>query len=168
MPKFDLKNFYNPKFIGGKVFLSIMYIMFNMKLKILIICLAVLAFAGFVSAESYTAQDGIFAYREVENYTLNGFNFTILADYTLVDENSTHMFFEGTNNTLNISVVKDGEIKEVNSTKNVTASQTMFGSVEGYLVDRNGSYTFSFTEDDNLITVSSKDMSLMIGVIGKD
>lgn len=44
----------------------------------------------------------------------------------------------------------------------------MFGSVEGYLVDRNGSYTFSFTEDGNLITVSSKDMSLMIGVIGKD
>lgn len=78
------------------------------------------------------------------------------------------MFFEGTNNTLNISVVENGEIKEVNSTKNVTASQTMFGSVEGYLVDRNGSYTFSFTEDGNLITVSSKDMSLMIGVIGKD
>lgn len=72
-----------------------MYIMFNKKLKILIICLVILAFAGFVSAESYTAQDGIFAYREVENYTLNGFNFTILADYNLVRKIPHICFLKG-------------------------------------------------------------------------
>ena len=78
------------------------------------------------------------------------------------------MFFDGNNNTLNISVVENGKIKEVNSTKNVSVSETMLGSVEGYLVDRNGSYTFSFIENDTLVTVSSKDMTLMMGVIGKD
>ena len=44
----------------------------------------------------------------------------------------------------------------------------MFGSVEGYLVDKNGTYTFSYTEDDKLVVVKSKDMSLMMGAIGKD
>jgi hypothetical protein len=44
----------------------------------------------------------------------------------------------------------------------------MLGSVEGYLVDRNGSYTFSFFENETLVTVGSNDMTLMMGVIGKD
>lgn len=123
---------------------------------------------GIVSAESYMPQDGVFAFKEVENYTLNGFNFTILSSYDVLMENETHMAFEGDNNTLNISVVDGGNITRVNSTANVTASDTMLGSVEGYLVDRNGSYTFSFIENDKLITVSSKDMTLMMGVIGKD
>lgn len=139
-----------------------------MKIKFLIAVLLVLASVGFAYSESYMPQEGVFAYQEVENYTLNGFNFTILSSYKPVSQNSTHMFFEGNNNTLNISVEGHGNITELNSTRNVTVSDTMLGSVQGHLVDRNGSYTFSFWENDSLVTVSSKDMTLMIGVIGKD
>lgn len=139
-----------------------------MKMKLLIAILLVLASIGFAYSETYMPQDGVFAYKEVENYTLNGFNFTMLADYKLASQNSTHMFFEGNNNTLNISVEDNGTVNQVNSTKNVTVSETMLGSVEGYLVDMNGSYTFSFIENGDLVTVSSKDMTLMMGVIGKD
>lgn len=139
-----------------------------MKIKLLIALLLILASAGSVFGESYMPQDGIFAYQEVENYTLNGFNFTMLCGYDLTFENDTHMLFAADNNTLNISVTDDGIIDEVNSTVNVTASQTMLGSVEGYLVDNNGTYTFSFDENGKLVTVSSKDMTLMMGVIGKD
>lgn len=139
-----------------------------MKFKIAFAIAVLIIAIGAVSAESYMPHEGVFAYKEVENYTLNGFNFTIPVDYDLISQNQTHMKFEGDNNTLNISVEDNGNITKVNSTKNVTASDTMLGSVEGYLVDRNGSYTFSFMENETLITVSSKDMSLMIGVIGKD
>lgn len=139
-----------------------------MKFKMALAIVVIVALAGVVSAETYMPQDGVFAYTEVENYTLNGFNFTMLADYDLTFENETCMMFEGDNNTLNISVDDNGKIAKVNSTKNVTASETMLGSAEGYLVDRNGSYTFSFLENGKLITVSSKDMTLMMGVIGKD
>lgn len=139
-----------------------------MKFKIALACILMILSIGIASAESYMPQDGVFAFKEVENYTLNGFNFTILSNYDVLMENETHMAFEGDNNTLNISVVDGGNITRVNSTDNVTASDTMLGSVEGYLVDRNGSYTFSFIENDKLITVSSKDMTLMMGVIGKD
>lgn len=139
-----------------------------MKFKIALAIVLIIISVGVVSAESYMPHDGVFAYKEVENYTLNGFDFMILSEYNLVFENETHMEFEGSNNTLNISAVDGGEIVKVNSTENATASDTMFGSVEGYLVDRNGSYTFSFMENNTLITVSSKDMTLMMGVIGKD
>lgn len=139
-----------------------------MKIKVLIVLLLILGSVGFVYSESYMPQSGLFAYKEVENYTLNGFNFTILSDFRSVSSNGTHMFFAANNTTLNISVVDNGNISEVNSTKNVTASQTMLGSVEGYLVDRNGSYTFSFFENETLVTVGSNDMTLMMGVIGKD
>ena len=44
----------------------------------------------------------------------------------------------------------------------------MFGSVEGYLVDKNGTYTFSYKEDEKLVVIKSKDMALMIGAMGKD
>ena len=144
------------------------FILLTMKFKIALACFLMVLSIGIVSAESYMPQDGVFAFKEVENYTLNGFNFTILSSYDVLMENETHMAFEGDNNTLNISVVDGGNITRVNSTANVTASDTMLGSVEGYLVDRNGSYTFSFIENDKLITVSSKDMTLMMGVIGKD
>lgn len=123
--------------------------------------------AGIVCA-SYTAEEGIFIYREVENYTLNGFNFTVPTSYELILENKTSLEFEGVNDTLKIDVIEDGEIKWVNSTKNVTADETMLGSVEGYLVDRNGTFTFSYLEDDYLISISSKDMTLMMGVLGMD
>lgn len=44
----------------------------------------------------------------------------------------------------------------------------MLGSAEGYLVDNNGTYTFSYTLDDKLVIITSKDMSLMIGIIEKN
>ena len=114
-------------------------------------------------------HDGVFAYKEVENHTLNGFNFTILSEYKLVYQNTTHMFFEGNNNALNISVEDNNKTTDDFSTENMTASETtMLGSVEGNFADRNGTYTFSFEDNGKLITVSSKDMTLMMGVIGKD
>lgn len=136
-----------------------------MKFKILAAVLLTFCLMGIVCA-GYTADSGIFIYKEVDNYTLNGFNFTIPTDYELIFENETSLTFEGDNDTLIIDVIEDGEIEKVNSTKNVTADETMFGSIEGYLVDRNGTYTFSYIEDDYLVSVSSKDMALMMGVLG--
>ena len=94
--------------------------------------------------------------------------FTVPTSYGLIFENETSLTFEGDNDTLIIDVIADGEIQKVNSTGNVTADETMFGSVEGYLVDDNGTYTFSYIEDDYLVRVSSKDMRLMMGVLGFD
>ena len=140
-----------------------------MKIKFLIAILLILTSVGFVYSESYMPHDGVFAYKEVENHTLNGFNFTILSEYKLVYQNTTHMFFEGNNNTLNISVEDNNKTTDDYSTENMTASETtMMGSVEGNFADRNGTYTFSFEDNGKLITVSSKDMTLMMGVIGKD
>ncbi len=137
-----------------------------MKFKILMAVLLAFCLMGFAAGESYTASDGVFIYKEVENYTLDGFNFTVPTSYNLSFENDTSLEFEGANDTLKIAVIKDGEIERVNSTNNVTADETMFGPVEGYLVDRNGTYTFSYVEDGYLISVSSKDMTLMMGVLG--
>ena len=138
-----------------------------MKFKILIAAVLVFALMGFACA-SFTAENGIFIYKEVENYTLNGFNFTVPIDYELSLENDTALSFDGANDTLTVTVIKDGVIEKVNTTKNVTADETMFGSVEGYLVNNNGTYTFSYVEDDYLISASSKDMTLMMGVLGLD
>ena len=139
-----------------------------MKFKILMAVLVLFSLMGIVCSSSYTAESGVFIYKEVENYTLNGFNFTVPTSYNLTLENDTSLAFEGDNDTLVIDVIKDGKIKTVNSTKNVTADNTMLGSVEGYLVDRNGTYTFSYIEEDSLVSVSSKDMTLMMGVLGLD
>lgn len=139
-----------------------------MKIKVLTAVFLILASLAIGCCEAYLPHEGVFAYTEVENYTLNDFNFTIPSMYNPVFNNATHMFFTSANSTLNLSVVDGAKIHEVNSSKNVTASYTMFGSVDGYLVNRNGSYSFSFYENETLITVSSKDMTLMVGVIGKD
>lgn len=139
-----------------------------MKFKVLFAILLVFSLMGIAFSASYTAESGVFIYKEVENYTLNGFNFTVPTSYELIIENDTSLTFEGDNDTLVIDIVKDGKIQEVNSTKNVTADNTMFGSVEGYLVDRNGTYTFSYIKDDYLISASSKDMTLMMGVLSLD
>lgn len=137
-------------------------------MKFLIAILLILTSIGFVYSESYIPQEGTFAYKEVDDYTLNGFNFTILSSYKQVFHDSTHMNFEGNNNTLNISVEDINKTEEIYPTQNLTESRTMLGSVEGNLIDRNGTYTFSFEENNKLVTVSSKDMTLMVGVIGKD
>lgn len=139
-----------------------------MKFKILAAAVLLFFVMGPGFCESYTADSGVFIYQEVENFTLNGFNFTVPTSYWLIFENETSLTFEGDNDTLIIDVIADGEIQKVNSTKSVTADETMFGSVEGYLVDNNGTYTFSYIEDDYLVSVSSKDMRLMMGVLGFD
>lgn len=140
-----------------------------MKLKYLLAILTIFLFIGIASAQTFTPTEGNFAYREVENITLNGINFTIPTEYEQTFENDTEMHFKGLN-TLKISVNEYGKIEKVKSdpSKNITSEKTMFGSIEGYLVDKNGTYTLSYKEDGKLIVIKSKNMPLMIGVIGKD
>lgn len=139
-----------------------------MKFKLFMVVFLAVICVSAVSAAIYTPQEGTFAYKEVQEYTLSGFNFTMLNSYDIVFHDETHMSFRGNNNTLNITVSDNGTIDEINSTEGSDASKTMLGPVEGYLVDRNGDYTFSFIEDNSLVTLSSNDLSLMIGVIGED
>ena len=139
-----------------------------MKIKYLMAILLVFAVAGFVNAETFTPESGIFAYRDVENYTLEGLNFTVPVDYELQDGGDNFLSFKKENDTLNITVELNGTVDEVNSTNTTKASYTMLGSQEGYLIDDMGNYTFSYFEDNYLITISSKDVSLIMGVMGKD
>ena len=57
-----------------------------MKLRYLIAILAILLFVGFVSGEKFTPSEGDFAFKEVENYTLHGINFTVPVEYKLKDK----------------------------------------------------------------------------------
>lgn len=138
-----------------------------MKLRYLAI-IALLFISVGVTSASYMPDEGTFAFREVENYTLHDINFTVPVDYELKDIGDDFLVFKHDKEKLKINVTENGKIKKVNSTKNVTAGKTMMGSQEGYLVDRNGSYTFSYKEGDYLVTIKSKNMPLMIGVMGKD
>ena len=138
-----------------------------MKLKYLILAIIVLTSIGAASA-AFLPEEGTFAFIEVENYTLHDINFTVPTDFKLNDSGDDFLIFKNGKDKLNITVIKDGKIKEVNSTKKVKATDTMLGSQEGYLVDRNGTYTFSYFDGDYLVTIKSKDMHLMIGVMGKD
>ena len=138
-----------------------------MKLKYLILVAVIFTSIGAASA-AFMPEEGTFAFMEVENYTLHDINFTVPTDYELKDSGDDFLIFKNAKNKLNITVIKDGEIRKVKSTTKVKATDTMLGSQEGYLVDRNGSYTFSYNEGDYLVTIKSKDMHLMIGVMGKD
>lgn len=153
-----------------KKLLNLKNILSTMKLKILIALLILFAFIGFVSAETFTPNNGTFAFREVEVFEINGINFTVPTEYNVTYEDSTEMDFKNGADKLKITVVDNGTIHKVksNKTKNITSGKTMFGSVEGYLIDKNGTYTFSYKEDGKLITVKSKNMPLMIGAMGKD
>lgn len=142
-------------------------ILINMKFKIFIICLIILASAGFACAETYMPQDGQFAYMEVQNYSLNDFDFIMPVIYNLTYQDDTNMYFEGNNKTFDITVVKDAN-QSMYATNDSAGSKTMIGSVEGNLVEKNGTYTFSFHQQDYTVTLKSKDMSLMIGVMGRD
>lgn len=141
-----------------------------MKFRYLLLAVLFFCVIACVHSEVYTPDEGIFAFREVETFEINGINFTVPTDYEPTFENETQMDFKNGKDKLKISVVKDGKVKKVkkDKSKNITSEKTMFGSVEGYLVDKNGTYTFSYTEDDKLVVVKSKDMSLMMGAIGKD
>ena len=141
-----------------------------MKFKYIIPLLLVFALIACVSAESFTSNEGIFAFREVEIHEINGVNFTVPTDYEITFENSTEMDFKHDKDKLKISVVDNGTVKKVkkNPSKNITSGKTMFGSIEGYLVDKNGTYTFSYKEDGKLVVIKSRDMALMMGAIGRD
>ncbi|MBQ8018281.1 MAG: hypothetical protein IJ258_09295 [Methanobrevibacter sp.] len=141
-----------------------------MKIYYLMSILLLFALIACVSAESFMPDEGIFAYREVEIHEINGINFTVPTDYEVTFENSTQMDFRHEKDKLKISVINNGTVKKVkkNPSKNITSGKTMFGSVEGYLVDKNGTYTFSYKEDEKLVVIKSKDMALMIGAMGKD
>ena len=141
-----------------------------MKFRYLLLAVLFFCVIACVHAEVYTPDEGIFAFREVETFEINGINFTVPTDYEPTFENETQMDFKNGKDKLKISVVKDGKVKKVkkDKSKNITSEKTMFGSVEGYLVDKNGTYIFSYTEDDKLVVIKSKDMSLMMGAIGKD
>ena len=144
-----------------------MFILSNMRFKIVVVCIILLAFVGFASAETFTPTNGTFAYREVEIFVINGINFTVPTDYDVTFENATEMDFMHGNDKLNISVTENGTVKKVagNKTGNVTSARTMFGSVEGYFVDENGTYTFSYRQDGKLVVINSKNMPLMIGAM---
>ena len=140
-----------------------------MKIRYLLVILLVFAFVGFVSAETFMPTEGTFAFKEVENYTLHGINFTIPVEYKLQDGGDDFLLFKHGKDKLKITVEKNGTIKKVNSTKKIKAEKTMLGSVKGYLVDKNSkSYTFSYKEGKYLVVIKSKDLPLIIGVIGKD
>ena len=141
-----------------------------MKIKFIIPLFLLFALVACVSAESFTPDQGIFAFREVEIHDINGINFTVPTEYEVTFENSTQMNFKHDKDKLKISVVDNGTVKKVkeNKTKNITSGNTMFGSVEGYLVDKNGTYTFSYKEGDKMVVIKSEDMALMMGAIGKD
>lgn len=113
---------------------------------------------------------GTFAFREVEVHDINGVNFTVPTDFNITGENETMMQFKCGPDRLKISVEDEGQVKHVKNdpSKNITAEETMFGSVEGYFVDKNGTYTFSYNEADKLVVIRSNDMSLMMGAMGKD
>ena len=120
-----------------------------MKFKYIIAPIILLALVACVSAEPFTPNEGIFAFKEVEIHDVNGINFTVPTEYEVTFENSTQMDFKHGKDKLKISVVDNGTVKKVkeNKTRNITSGKTMFGSVEGYLVDKNGTYTFSYKED---------------------
>ena len=140
-------------------------------MKLRYVCVICLLFAcvGFAYAESYMPESGIFAYREVENVTVNGVDFTVPTDYSETFSNDTCKSFKNGKDTLKISVVKNGTVKKVKSSRNVTSGKTMLGSVEGYLVNRNGtSFTFSYDEGGKLVVIKSNDLTSIMGVMGKD
>ena len=141
-----------------------------MKFKYLFAMILVLVCVGFASAETFTPDHGNFAYREVEIFEINDINFTVPTDYEDTFENSTEMHFKNSGDKLEISVVENGTVKKVkeNKTKNITSGKTMLGPVEGYLVDKNGTYTFSYEDNDKLVVIKSENMPLMIGVMEKD
>lgn len=140
-----------------------------MKLRYVVAAVLLFALVGFVCAEAYVPTEGDFAFREVENFTLHGINFTVPTDYKLKDSGDDFLLFKNGKDKLKITVEKNGKIKKVNSTKKIKAGKTMIGSVKGYLVDKNStSYTFSYKEGEYLVVIKSKDLSLITGMIGTD
>lgn len=141
-----------------------------MKIKIIITLLIIVGFMGFVQAEPFTPTNGTFAFQEVDIHEINGINFTIPTKYNMTNEGYGEMDFKGDFDKIKIKVTDNGKIKKVKAdkSKNISSGKSMLGSVKGYLVNKNGTYTFSYREDGKLIVIKSTNMPLMIGAIGKD
>ena len=107
---------------------------------------------------------------EVEIHEINGLNFTIPTKYDVASQDYNQMEFKGDFDKIKITVNDNAKVKKVKSdkSKNITSAKTMFGSVKGYLVNNNGTYTFSYKEDGKLVVIKSTNMPLMIGAMGKD
>ena len=142
----------------------------SMKLKFLIAFLVLACMIGFVHGEPFTPTNGTFAFQEVEIHEINGLDFTIPTKYDVASQDYNQMEFKGDFDKIKITVNDNAKVKKVKSdkSKNITSSKTMFGSVKGYLVNNNGTYTFSYKEDGKLVVIKSTNMPLMIGAMGKD
>ncbi|WP_305515064.1 hypothetical protein [Methanobrevibacter sp. V14] len=138
-----------------------------MKVRYVLAILILFTLIACVHGEKFTPESGTFAFREVEIFEINGINFTIPADYNITYENNTEMDFEHGKNKLNISVADNGTVEKVKKdmSKNITSGKTMLGSQKGYLVDKNGTYTFSYMKNDKLVVIKSENMPLMIGAM---
>ncbi|MBE6499650.1 MAG: hypothetical protein E7Z80_03750 [Methanobrevibacter thaueri] len=141
-----------------------------MKTKYLLLITLTILLIGCVQAKTFTPKEGTFAYKEVEKIKINKIKFTIPTEYKIKHKTPTQIQFQHNKDKLKITVTNKGHIKKVknNPSKNITSSKTMLGSVKGYLVDKNGKYTFSYKEKGKLITIKAKDMNLIIGTMGKD
>ena len=141
-----------------------------MKIKYLIILLGALAVMGFAHAEPFTPMNGTFAFQEVDIHEINGINFTMPTKYEITHDAYSEMIFKGDFDKIKITVTDNGTVKKVKAdkSKNITSAKTMLGSVKGYLVNKNGTYTFSYKEDGKLIVIKSTNLPLMIGAMGKD
>lgn len=138
-----------------------------MKLKYVLAALVLFAAVVCVHGEPFTPDEGIFAFQEVDTFEINGLNFTLPTSYSPVSEDANTVMFKNGKDKIRISVSDDGKIKKVKSdkSKNITSQKTMMGSKNGYLVDKNGTYTFSYKDEGKLVTMKSKDMALMTGII---
>ena len=141
-----------------------------MKIRIIIMLMIAIGFMGFVHAEPFTPTNGTFAFQEVDIHEINGINFTIPTKYNITHEAYGEMDFKGDFDKIKIKVTDNGTVKKVKAdkSKNISSGKTMLGSVKGYLVNKNGTYTFSYSEDGKLIVIKSTNMPLMMGAIGKD
>lgn len=90
--------------------------------------------------------------QEVEIHDINGINFTMPTDYEVSYQNETQMDFEHDADNLSISVVKDAKAEGQKGflKKHHVLKDSVCISGGGYLVDDNGTYTFSYGEYEKL------------------
>lgn len=141
-----------------------------MKIKIIILLMIAIGFIGLAHAEPFTPTNGTFAFQEVDIHEIKGINFTIPTKYNITHEDYDEMDFKGVFDKIKIKVTDNGKVKKVKAdkSKNITSGKTMLGSVKGYLINKNGTYTFSYKEDGKLVVIKSTNMPLIIGAMGKD
>ena len=85
-----------------------------MKLKYFIVLFIFLATMACVSAETFTPDQGIFAFREVETFEINEINFTVPADYNVTYHGDTQMNITNGHDDLSITVDENAKVKKHN------------------------------------------------------